>query len=115
LFGEELPATVAGRILGIWRTTLGNPRVGMNDKFAEAGGTSLNAVQIVAAIRRELNVEISIVPFLKNTDVIELAAWVDGKLSKPIAPAAVSEGPVPNGRGSAAGRRQSNDVITGEL
>ena len=58
---EELPATLAGKILGIWRRVIGNPNIGMNDNFVEAGGTSLRAVQIVAAIRRELNLHLSIV------------------------------------------------------
>ena len=59
--GEELPATLAGKILGIWRKVIGNPSVGMNDNFNDAGGTSLKADQIVAAIRRELNLHLSIV------------------------------------------------------
>jgi acyl carrier protein len=59
--GEELPATLAGKILGIWRKVIGNSRVELNDNFIDAGGTSLKAVQIVAAIRRELNLHLSIV------------------------------------------------------
>ena len=58
---EELPATLAGKILGIWRRVIGNPHVSLNDNFVDAGGTSLKAVQIVAAIRRELNFSLSIV------------------------------------------------------
>jgi hypothetical protein len=57
----ELPVTLSGKILGIWRKALGNPRVGLNDNFVDIGGTSLKAVQIVAAIRRELHLELSIV------------------------------------------------------
>jgi acyl carrier protein len=59
--GGELPATLAGRMLGIWRKAIGNPRVGMNDNFVDVGGTSLKAVQVVAAIRRELHLHLSIV------------------------------------------------------
>jgi FkbH-like protein/FkbM family methyltransferase len=59
--GGELPPTLAGRMLGIWRKAIGNPRIGMNDNFADVGGTSLKAVQIVAAIRRELHLHLSIV------------------------------------------------------
>ncbi len=57
----ELPATLAGRILGIWQKAIGNPRIGMDDNFIDAGGTSLKAVQVVAAIRRELQLQLSIV------------------------------------------------------
>jgi FkbH-like protein/FkbM family methyltransferase len=59
--GDELLATLAGKMLRIWRKVIGNPRIGMNDNFIDAGGTSLRAVQIVAAIRRELHLHLSIV------------------------------------------------------
>ena len=61
LHQEPLPPTLAGKILGIWRKVIGNPRIGMNDNFFDAGGTSLKAVQVVAAMRRELNLHLSIV------------------------------------------------------
>jgi hypothetical protein len=57
----ELPATLEGKLLRIWRKAIGNPRIGVNDNFFEAGGTSLKAVQTVAAIRRELQLQLSIV------------------------------------------------------
>jgi hypothetical protein len=59
--GDELPATLDGRLLGIWRKAIGNPRIGLNDNFFEVGGTSLKAVQTVAAIRRELHLHLSII------------------------------------------------------
>jgi FkbH-like protein/FkbM family methyltransferase len=65
----ELPDTLAGRMLGIWRKILANPRIGMNDNFADAGGTSLKAVQIVAAIRRELKLHLSIVNIFECPNV----------------------------------------------
>lgn len=57
----ELPATLEGKILGIWRKAMGNPQIGLDDNFADVGGTSLKAVQIVAAIRRELHLQLLIV------------------------------------------------------
>jgi len=63
--GGELPATLGGRLLGLWRKTLGNPSIGMNDHFLEVGGTSLKAVQIAAAIRRELRLRVSVVTFFE--------------------------------------------------
>jgi FkbH-like protein/FkbM family methyltransferase len=58
---DELPDTLAGNILRIWQRAIGNPRIGIHDNFVDVGGTSLKAVQIVAAIRRELKLELSIV------------------------------------------------------
>jgi FkbH-like protein/FkbM family methyltransferase len=61
LAGGELPVTLAGKILNIWRKAIGNPRIGLDDNFIEAGGTSLKAVQVIATLRRELQVQLSIV------------------------------------------------------
>jgi FkbH-like protein len=65
----ELPATLDGHLLGIWRRVIGNPHLGMNDNFFDAGGTSLKAVQTVAAIRRELNLQLSIVNIFERPTV----------------------------------------------
>jgi len=70
--GGELPATLAGTMLGIWRKAIGNPRIGMNDNFVDVGGTSLKAVQIVAAVRRELHLELSIVSLFESPTVRQL-------------------------------------------
>jgi FkbH-like protein/FkbM family methyltransferase len=59
--GEEAPATLEGRMLHLWRRIIGNPRIGRNDNFFDAGGTSLKAVQTIAAIRRELGISLSII------------------------------------------------------
>jgi len=48
-------------MLGIWRKAIGNPRISLDDNFVEVGGTSLKAVQIVAAIRRELHLKLLII------------------------------------------------------
>ncbi|HVY71223.1 MAG TPA: FkbM family methyltransferase, partial [Verrucomicrobiae bacterium] len=58
---EDFSGTLPEKMLGIWRRAIGNPRMGMDDNFVEAGGTSLKAVQIVAAIRRELRRQLPIV------------------------------------------------------
>jgi acyl carrier protein len=57
----ESPTTLGGKFLRIWRKAIGNSRMGMDDNFFEAGGTSLKAVQVIAALRRELQLQVSIV------------------------------------------------------
>jgi len=60
---------------------LGRPRIGMNENFFEAGGTSLKAVQVIAMVRRELKQDLSIVNLFECPTVALLA----GKLSaKPV-------------------------------
>jgi len=58
----------------IWRKVLGRPRIGMNDNFFEAGGTSLRAVQVIAMIKKELNQTLSIVSLFECPTVTLLAA-----------------------------------------
>ncbi len=72
-----LPATLEGKLLGIWRRAIANPRIGVNDNFFEAGGTSLKAVQTVAAIRRELQLQVSIVNIFECPTVRLLAGKLE--------------------------------------
>jgi hypothetical protein len=58
----------------IWRTVLGRPRIGLHDNFFEVGGTSLKAVQVVAAIRKQLKQSLSIVGLFECPTVALLAA-----------------------------------------
>jgi hypothetical protein len=52
-------------LLAIWRRVLGQPHLGLDDKFMEVGGTSLMAVQVVAAVRKELQLPLSVVAFFE--------------------------------------------------
>jgi FkbH-like protein/FkbM family methyltransferase len=91
--GEELPPTLAGKILAIWRKVIGNPRAGMNDKFFDIGGTSLKAVQVVAVIRRELNLHLSIVNIFECPTVTLLCEKLGpGKTTGGPANAAIERG-----------------------
>jgi len=61
-------------LLNIWRKILGRPRIGVGDNFFEAGGTSLRAVQVIAAIKKELQQTLSIVSLFECPTVALLAA-----------------------------------------
>lgn len=63
-----------GALLEIWRRVLGRSHVGLQDNFFEVGGTSLRAVQVVAAIRKELGRDVSIVSLFECPSVELLAA-----------------------------------------
>ena len=45
----------------IWQKVLGKTRIGLNDNFFEIGGTSLKAVQLIALIKKNLGINLSIV------------------------------------------------------
>ncbi len=70
---DDLPATLSGKLLAIWRRILGQPHLGLDDKFMDVGGTSLMAVQVVAAVRKELQLPLSVVAFFEAPSVRLLA------------------------------------------
>jgi FkbH-like protein/FkbM family methyltransferase len=65
-------------LLNIWRKVLGQPRIGLHDNFFEAGGTSLRAVQVIAAIKKELKHTLSIVSLFECPTVSLLAEKLQG-------------------------------------
>jgi acyl carrier protein len=90
--GDQFPVvaaeTVAGNgletaLAGIWRKVLRRPRIGLNDNFFEAGGTSLKAVQVIAAIKRELGATLSIVHLFECPTVALLAAKIGTPAGEP--------------------------------
>jgi len=88
-----LSATLEGRLLGIWRKTLGNPCLGVNDNFFDVGGTSLKAVLTVSAIRRELNVNLLLASLFECPTVRLLCGKLDpGKDSGEAANEAMARG-----------------------
>jgi FkbH-like protein/FkbM family methyltransferase len=70
---EPLPADLPGQLLHLWRKTLGNPRIGLDDNFLDVGGTSLKAVQLVASIRRQLQQSVSVLTFFECPTVRKLS------------------------------------------
>lgn len=72
-------STLEAALLNIWRKVLGRPRIGLDDNFFEAGGTSLRAVQVIAAIKKELKQTLSIVGLFECPTVSLLAAKLNGK------------------------------------
>jgi len=73
--GNEAPgSTLEASLAEIWTKVLGRHRIGVNDNFFEAGGTSLKAVQLIAAIKKELKQTLSIVSLFECPTVRLLAA-----------------------------------------
>jgi len=66
--------TLQTALMNIWRKGLGRPRIGMNDNFFEAGGTSLRAVQVIAMIKKELKQNVSIVSLFECPTIKLLSA-----------------------------------------
>jgi hypothetical protein len=88
--------TLEAALMNIWRKVLGRPRVGLTDNFFEVGGTSLRAVQVIAAIKKELKQTLSIVSLFECPTVkllaAKLSATSDGVQGEGAATAAVLRG-----------------------
>ena len=63
-------------LLHLWRTILDTPHLGVTDDFFAVGGHSLAALQLVAAIRRELDATISIESVFTTPTVEQMAVAV---------------------------------------
>lgn len=67
---------VEERLAQIWTTALEVPRVGVHDDFFALGGHSLLAAQLVAQLRADFEVDLSLQQFLEACTVAELAAAI---------------------------------------
>ncbi|MEQ9404350.1 MAG: amino acid adenylation domain-containing protein, partial [Cyclobacteriaceae bacterium] len=70
---------ITDRILGIWKTVLGDNTIKVSDSFFEIGGTSLKASEICMLIHETFQTEISLVTFYENPTILKLS----NLLSKP--------------------------------
>jgi acyl carrier protein len=65
------------RLAAIWRTLLKAEEIGITDNFFELGGHSLMVMQVVARIRRELEVEIPIRALFEDPTIEGLAKEIE--------------------------------------
>lgn len=80
--GSPDDATVAGRVLVLWRQALDNPSAGMHDDFFDLGGHSLKAVQLMVRIEAEFGVRLEIGSLFDVGTAAGLAELVEGSSAK---------------------------------
>jgi acyl carrier protein len=95
--------TLETAVVNIWRRVLGRTRIGLDDNFFEVGGTSLRAVQVVAAIKKDLKRAVSIVNLFECPTVRLLVAKLDES---------TTETPVSAAESTAASRGQQRRYNT---
>jgi polyketide synthase PksJ len=68
------PQTETERRIGqIWQEVLGVPRAGMDDRFFELGGDSLQGAQVISRLQDTFSMEIPLQPLLEASSVRELS------------------------------------------
>ncbi|WP_066372160.1 non-ribosomal peptide synthetase [Herbidospora mongoliensis] len=76
--GDE-PRTATERVLlrDVLTPLLRDDRLGVHDDFFQAGGNSLQAVQLMSAIKRRFEVEVALADFFTSPTVAHLATTID--------------------------------------
>jgi amino acid adenylation domain-containing protein/non-ribosomal peptide synthase protein (TIGR01720 family) len=74
----QIPETpIEQQLTTVWMDLLHVRKIGRNDDFFELGGHSLLAIRVVSAIRKELQVEVSISDLFEHTTIANLAAFIE--------------------------------------
>jgi amino acid adenylation domain-containing protein len=93
--GEEPAAFVAPRsqleerLAATWSEVLGVERVGVTDDFFDLGGQSILALRLVARVRGEMGVEVSVAELLQGPTVEAMARAIEGRqhaIRRPLVP-----------------------------
>ena len=78
------------QLAAIWQELLGVERVGINDNFFEIGGHSLLAMRVVSAIRKELNVELTIRDLFVYPNIASLGVYLEEQAEGSLLPAIIA-------------------------
>ncbi len=96
--------SVEKQLATIWQSVLGIEKIGINDNFREIGGTSLNGVQLIAQVKRELSVDLSIIDLFEHPTVSSMTRFIEQPKEKVIS---AMENGRPDARNRGAKRRES--------
>jgi len=73
----EAPANeLEKKLAAIWKEILRLEKIGIHDNFFELGGNSISLLKAAAAIKREFNLEISVVQLLLNATIRQLSGQI---------------------------------------
>jgi amino acid adenylation domain-containing protein len=84
--GDEAPAVFVAprsqteeRLAALWADVLGAGRVGVTDDFFDLGGQSILALRLVARVRGEMGVDVSVAELLQGPTVEAMARAITGR------------------------------------
>ena len=81
---DEPRTDVEVALCGIWCHVLGLAAVGVQDKFFDLGGHSLQLAQVVSKVRDVFQVELDIRKVFKMPTVADLAAMIEDELVREV-------------------------------
>jgi amino acid adenylation domain-containing protein len=70
-------------IAEVWRGVLGRERVGVDESFFAAGGSSLLAIRLQSRLRRDLGIDVPVLELFRHPTIESLARSLDGKAPAP--------------------------------
>lgn len=70
--------TTERAVAAMFTELLGHERVGIDDNFFALGGHSLLAARLVALVRKDFHVELTLLDLFDNPTVAGVAAFIDG-------------------------------------
>jgi amino acid adenylation domain-containing protein len=73
------------RLLSIWQNVLKLDAIGIEDRFFEIGGSSLQAVELMGQLRRALDQRVPLIRFFEAPTVRELAALLEREYADHVA------------------------------
>lgn len=73
---QQARTGVEHTMLELWRNTLGQPEIGLDDDFFESGGTSLGAIRLLLAVHERLGVELDMSVWAKHSTISDFIQLV---------------------------------------
>jgi acyl carrier protein len=70
--------TTEQAVAALFTEVLGHERVGVDDNFFALGGHSLTAARLVALVRKDFQVELTLLELFDNPTVAGVAAFIEG-------------------------------------
>jgi acyl carrier protein len=76
--GTAPRGTTEPAVAALFTELLGHERIGVDDNFFGLGGHSLLAARLVALVRRDFQVEMTLLDLFDNPTVAGVAAFIEG-------------------------------------